>query len=101
MLEWLSVKEATEASGYHPDYIREFIRRNQIEAEKKGRTWWVDMAACVLTWRLHSPRTTRGMTPGSSLSCRPNSRAGRRRELDAWPFDLPSSTRLETLIKLI
>jgi excisionase family DNA binding protein len=42
MPEWLSVKEAAELSGYHANYIRKLIRKNQIEAEKKGPMWWID-----------------------------------------------------------
>ncbi len=42
MPDWLSVDEAAEKSGYHPNYIRRKIRDGEIKAEKKGLMWWVD-----------------------------------------------------------
>ena len=40
--EWLSVEEAADRSGYHPEYLRRLIRAKRIEAVKKGLMWWVD-----------------------------------------------------------
>jgi len=40
--EWLSVNEAADKSGYHPEYLRFLIREGRIEATKKGTMWWVD-----------------------------------------------------------
>lgn len=42
MPEWITVDEAAEASGYHPEYIRRLARKGRIGAEKKGRDWWID-----------------------------------------------------------
>jgi len=42
MPDWISVEEAAEISGYHPNYIRKLIRNGQIEADKKGPMWWID-----------------------------------------------------------
>jgi len=39
--EWMTVKEAAEWSGYHPEYLRELIRSGKIAAVKKGGSWWV------------------------------------------------------------
>ncbi len=40
--DWISTAEAAEASGYHPERVRELIREGKIRAVKKGNTWWVD-----------------------------------------------------------
>lgn len=40
--EWLSVEEAADRTGYHPEYLRRLIRARRIKAEKKGLMWWVD-----------------------------------------------------------
>jgi excisionase family DNA binding protein len=39
--EWLSVSEAAEISGYHPEYIRHLIREGEIEARKFSIVWQV------------------------------------------------------------
>lgn len=39
--EWLSVSEAAEMSGYHPEYIRRLIRNGEIEARKFSIVWQV------------------------------------------------------------
>lgn len=39
--EWMTVDEAAELSGYHPNYLRALIRAEKIEAVKKGSSWWV------------------------------------------------------------
>lgn len=40
--EWITVDEAAEQSGYHPEYVRRLARQGRIGAEKKGRDWWID-----------------------------------------------------------
>ncbi len=30
--EWLTVAQAAELSGYHPEYVRDLIRRGEVEA---------------------------------------------------------------------
>ena len=40
--EWLSVEEAADKSGYHPEYLRRLIRADKVKAVKKGLMWWVD-----------------------------------------------------------
>jgi excisionase family DNA binding protein len=37
--EWISVSEAVEISGYHPEYIRRLIRDGEIDAEKFSIVW--------------------------------------------------------------
>jgi excisionase family DNA binding protein len=39
--EWLTVNEAAEISGYHPEYIRRLIRDHEIEARKFSIVWQV------------------------------------------------------------
>ena len=39
--EWLSVSDAAELSGYHPEYIRRLIRDGEIEARKFSIVWQV------------------------------------------------------------
>jgi len=38
----ITVKEAAERSGYHPEYIRRLIRDGKIAAEKLGTVYLVD-----------------------------------------------------------
>jgi excisionase family DNA binding protein len=39
--EWLTVNEAAEISGYHPEYIRRLIRDGEIEGRKFAIVWQV------------------------------------------------------------
>ncbi len=41
-IEWITTKEAADLTGYNQEYIRQMIRAGRIDAEKKGRDWWVD-----------------------------------------------------------
>lgn len=45
MPEWVSVKEAAQLSGYHPEYLRELIRTGKIAGERKGPMYWIDRAS--------------------------------------------------------
>jgi excisionase family DNA binding protein len=42
MLNLLSVNEAAEVSGYHPEHIRRLIREGKIKAQKFASVWQVD-----------------------------------------------------------
>jgi excisionase family DNA binding protein len=42
-MEYVSVDEAAEVTGYAPAYIRRLLRQQKIKAEKKGTMWWVDL----------------------------------------------------------
>lgn len=42
-MEYVSVEEAAEKTGYAPAYIRRLLRQNKIKAEKKGTMWWIDL----------------------------------------------------------
>ena len=43
--DWLTTKQATELSGYHPDHLRRLIRAGEIKARKFGEVWQVDRAS--------------------------------------------------------
>lgn len=40
--KWLTVAEAAELSGYHPDYLRRIIRAGDVKGQKFGPVWQVD-----------------------------------------------------------
>ena len=40
--EWLTVREAAQLSGYHPESIRELIRQGKINARKFSIVYQVD-----------------------------------------------------------
>lgn len=40
--DWLTVKEAAEVSGYHPDHIRRILRAGGIQSMKWGNSWMVN-----------------------------------------------------------
>lgn len=42
-MEYVSVDEAAEITGYKPAYLRYLLREGKIEAEKKGTMWWVEL----------------------------------------------------------
>ena len=45
MTDKLTVRQAAEALGYHPDHVRRLIRQETIEAEKVGGlVWMIDRA---------------------------------------------------------
>jgi len=47
MVDWISVEEAAELTGYNKEYIRQMIRRGEVAAKKKGWQWWVDKASIL------------------------------------------------------
>lgn len=46
-IEWISVKQASDLSGYDIEYLRQMIRKKRIRAEKFPgmREWLVDKAS--------------------------------------------------------
>ena len=42
MLNLMSVAEAAELSGYHPEHIRRLIREGRIKGQKFASVWQVD-----------------------------------------------------------
>ena len=42
-MEYVSVEEASQITGYSEQYIRRLLRQGKVKAEKKGSMWWVEM----------------------------------------------------------
>ena len=42
-MEYVSVEEAAEVTGYASAYIRRLLRQEKIKAQKKGTMWWIDL----------------------------------------------------------
>lgn len=42
-MEYVSVDEAAEITGYVSAYIRHLLRQKKIEAQKKGNMWWIEL----------------------------------------------------------
>lgn len=36
-----SIKEASERTGYHPEYLRQLLNKGAIEGEKLGQMWLI------------------------------------------------------------
>ncbi len=45
--EWITVREASKLSNYHPDTIRELVREGRIKARKFATVWQVDRASLL------------------------------------------------------
>lgn len=45
--EWITTSEATQISGYHPEYLRELIRLGKIEGKKFGILWQVNKMSLI------------------------------------------------------
>lgn len=43
--EWLTVKQAAEISGYHPEYLRYLIKAGKIDAQKFATVWQVSRSS--------------------------------------------------------
>jgi len=39
--DFITLKEAGQISGYHPDYIGALIRSNKVKGKKVGKNWFV------------------------------------------------------------
>jgi excisionase family DNA binding protein len=39
---WLTVREASDESGYAEEYIRKLLRDGEISAVKKGSSWLIN-----------------------------------------------------------
>ena len=42
-MEYVSVDEAADLTGYAPAYIRRLLRQRKIKAVKKGLMWWIEL----------------------------------------------------------
>ncbi len=45
--EWITTKEASELSGYHPEHMRRLIREGLVKARKFGIVWQVHRASLL------------------------------------------------------
>ena len=37
--EWLTIQQAAQLSGYHPEYLRIIVRAGKLDAHKFGSVW--------------------------------------------------------------
>ena len=63
--KWLSVSEAAEISGYHPEYIRRLIRDGEIEAKKFSIVWQVKREALIAYLESAKSQDDKRFTPKS------------------------------------
>jgi len=40
----LTVQEAAEQMGYHPDHLRRLLRKGKVEGERIGQVWLISHA---------------------------------------------------------
>ena len=40
--DWITTKEAADLTGYSASYFRNLIRWGRLQAEKRGRDWFLD-----------------------------------------------------------
>lgn len=45
--QWLTVNEAAEISGYHPEHIRELLRESKVKGRKFGPLWQVERVSLL------------------------------------------------------
>ena len=46
-MKWISVSDAADLSGYHPEHIRRLIREGKIDARKFGPLWQVSYSSLM------------------------------------------------------
>lgn len=47
MADWISITEAAQLSGYHPDRIRELAREGKIKGQKIVTIWQVSRTSVL------------------------------------------------------
>ncbi len=58
--EWLSLRQAAEISGYHPDYLRDMIRQGEIKGRNLVFFWQVERSSLeAFSKQTHSHRDRR------------------------------------------
>lgn len=40
--EWLTIQQAAQLSGYHPEYLRIIVRAGKLDAHKFGSVWAIN-----------------------------------------------------------
>ncbi len=62
--DWMSIRDATKLSGYHPDHLRTLIRQGRIEGRKVVIVWLVKRASLLAYLREQSKKgDKRGRKP--------------------------------------
>jgi len=56
MDDTLTTKEAAEILRYHPDYLRDMLRRGVIQARKFGPLWMIPREEVARIKALQSPK---------------------------------------------
>jgi len=49
--QWITTKEASALSGYHPDYVRKLVQARKIKAQKFGEVWQVSKKSLLAYMR--------------------------------------------------
>ncbi|MBT6061668.1 MAG: helix-turn-helix domain-containing protein [Anaerolineae bacterium] len=57
--EWITVQEAADLSGYHPEYLRLLIREGKLDARKFGSVWAINKKA-LLSYRTIADKSDDG-----------------------------------------
>ena len=63
--EWLTVQQAAELSGYHPEHLRELVREGKIAAQKFGIVWQVSKRSLSAYLKAAEKSTDRRRGPKS------------------------------------
>ena len=48
MAEWITIRQASEITGYHAEHLRELLRVGKINGQKFGTVWMVDEHSILL-----------------------------------------------------
>ncbi len=43
--DWITMAEAAEVSGYHPDHVRRLIRDGHLKAQQFGIVWQISRSS--------------------------------------------------------
>ena len=62
--DWVTTVEGAKLTGYTEEHVRLLARTGQVEAQKKGRDWWVKRAALLE----YAQTVKRGRKPKSALT---------------------------------
>jgi excisionase family DNA binding protein len=57
--EWITIQEAADLSGYHPEYLRLLIREGKLDARKFGSVWAVNKKM-LLSYRTIADKSVDG-----------------------------------------
>jgi excisionase family DNA binding protein len=63
MAEWISVTEAAQLTGYHPEHLRELIREGRVKARKFATVWQIDQASLLAYMRAAEESTDKRRGP--------------------------------------